>query len=121
MGDARVCGYCLERIRGRSDKKFCNDACRNSFNNRLNGELNASIRAINSKLKRNRGILKSLLPEDTPFIKLKIQALFKKGFLLNYHTHSLQSPKGSVYFFCYEYGYTTKGDDVVVLKKKMEE
>jgi hypothetical protein len=121
MGDSRICGFCQERIRGRSDKKFCNDVCRNAFNNRINGELNASIRAINSKLKRNRRVLESLLPVDIPFVKLKKQVLLNKGFQMNYLTHARLSPKGSVYSFCYEYGYTTIGDEVVVVRKKMVE
>jgi hypothetical protein len=121
MADFRTCGFCRERIRGRSDKKFCNDVCRNAFNNRLNGELNASIRAVNSKLKRNRRVLESLLPDGSPFIKLKKQALLNRGFHLNYQTHTRLSPQGSLYSFCYEYGYTLIGDDVVVVRKKITE
>jgi predicted metal-dependent RNase len=121
MAEVRKCGYCDERIRGRSDKKFCNDVCRNAFNNRVNGELNASIRSINSKLKKNRRVLESLLPKNVPFIQLKTQTLLQKGFLMNYFTHTLQSPKGSIYFFCYDYGYTSKGEDVVLVKKKIYE
>lgn len=121
MGQLRICAYCHDKIRGRSDKKFCNDGCRNSFNNRLNGEVNASIREINSKLRKNRRVLESILPPDTPFIKLKKQALLNKGFQLNFQTHTRISAKGSVYSFCYEYGYTSIGEDVVVVKKSLEE
>ena len=121
MGQPRICAYCQEKIRGRSDKKFCNDGCRNSFNNRLNGEVNAAIREINSKLRRNRRVLESLLPSEKPFVKIKKQALLNKGFQLNYLTHTRVSPKGSVYCFCYEYGYTSIGDDVVVVRKRVVE
>ena len=31
-----TCLECGEKIIGRSDKKFCNDACRNSYNNKQN-------------------------------------------------------------------------------------
>lgn len=117
MSDIRICGYCQERIRGRSDKKFCNDVCRNAYNNRLNGAVNSAIREVNSKLKRNRRILERLFPLDSPFIKISKQALLNRGFQLCFHTHMNLSPKGSVYYFCYEYGYTLLGEDVVVVKK----
>ncbi len=116
MTDQRTCAYCRERIRGRSDKKFCNDTCRNAFNNRLNSELNSSIREINSKLKRNRRILEGLLKGDEPFVKVPKEALLNKGFQLSYQTHTLQSAKGSLYHFCYDYGYTLMGGEAVVVK-----
>ena len=32
------CLECGTRIIGRADKKFCNDSCRNSYNNKFNKE-----------------------------------------------------------------------------------
>jgi hypothetical protein len=116
MTDQRTCAYCRERIRGRSDKKFCNDTCRNAFNNRLNSELNSSIREINSKLKRNRRILEGLLKGDAPFVKVRKEALLNKGFQLSYQTHTRKSSKGSLYHFCYDYGYTIMGEEAVVVR-----
>lgn len=118
MGEVRFCGYCREKISGRSDKKFCNDTCRNTYNNQINGEINNIIREVNNKLKRNRRVLESLLPANEPFVKLKKQALLNKGFELNYLTHTRQSTKGSVYCFCYEYGYTTVGGEVVIVRQR---
>ena len=40
----RTCSECGDNIVGRIDKKFCCDACRNSFNNRVNKDSKNLIR-----------------------------------------------------------------------------
>ena len=37
--EAKTCASCGEIIKGRIDKKFCDDACRSNYNNKLNSEL----------------------------------------------------------------------------------
>ena len=32
----RLCLECGDHLKGRIDKKFCSDYCRNSFNNKVN-------------------------------------------------------------------------------------
>ena len=49
----RLCGVCTRPLRGRSDKKFCNDYCRNTFNNR-------------KKIKSNSAVTKQAWPESVP-------------------------------------------------------
>jgi hypothetical protein len=50
----KVCPECGEKIRGRVDKKFCGDACRNSWNNKQNADANNFVRNINNSLRKNR-------------------------------------------------------------------
>src|SRR5690625_7838405 len=50
--EERKCFECEEQLRGRLDKKFCNDSCRNSFNNAKNREKNALIKRTNCELVR---------------------------------------------------------------------
>ena len=52
-----TCLECGEKIIGRSDKKFCNDACRNSYNNKQNKDSSNLMRNINNKLRKNFRIL----------------------------------------------------------------
>ena len=47
----RKCLECQEILYGRSDKKFCGDYCRNTYNNKLN-KSNKTIRKINKTIKR---------------------------------------------------------------------
>ena len=90
---------------GRSDKKFCNDYCRQAYNNKRKEAENKEIRHINLALKRNRRILKTLLKEKDEMIADK-DTMMRAGFLFEFHTHHVISKKKSNEFiFCYNYGY----------------
>jgi len=43
----RLCLDCGEAIRGRADKKFCNDQCRSNYNNQLNNDSHNLVRNTN--------------------------------------------------------------------------
>lgn len=59
---ASVCLECGDRIRyGRTDKKFCCDACKVKHHNKETRESRAFRRKILSRLDRNHAILESLL------------------------------------------------------------
>ena len=74
------CIECNEPLKGRSDKKFCDDHCRSTFNNRRNRMDNNTIRKINLRLNRNRRILKDLYSNGKK--KVKHLELSNKGFVL---------------------------------------
>lgn len=117
--EIKYCLDCGEAIKGRSDKKFCNDQCRNNYNNKQNSDTLASVRGINSILKRNRKILEDLIPAEGK-IKITKSKLIEKGFVLNYLTHTYTTQKGSVYHFCYEYGILYLEGDWLMLVKREE-
>lgn len=111
----RFCLACNIPLIGRSDKKFCNDACRSFHNNKLNTKSLNHIRQINSILKKNRTIMISLNPKGkTKILKDKLSKL---GFDFKYHTHVLTTAKGSNYLFCYEYGYLIINHKEILLVK----
>lgn len=94
---------CNNLLRGRIDKKFCNDHCRSNFNNSIRAESNGMIRRINLILKRNRDILERFnLHGRTTVDSVKLEAA---GFDPNYHTHTTYTKHGMLYIFCYEQGY----------------
>jgi transcriptional accessory protein Tex/SPT6 len=113
----RSCQSCSKPLKGRSDKKFCDDYCRNNFNNQLKSPENNLIRNINHVLMKNRRILANYLSEARSVKKTRKESLSNDGFLFGYHTHQQRSTKGNLYRFCYEYGYMERGDGVVVIKK----
>ncbi|ULQ51808.1 hypothetical protein [Flavihumibacter fluvii] len=101
----RNCQWCEKPIRGRSDKKFCDDTCRNAFNNhRTVGEYNL-VRNINHALVRNRRILCRLLADKEAVHRISREKLLQHGFQFKYCTHILRNQNGEPYYFCYEYGY----------------
>ena len=113
----KKCIECEEEFIGRSDKKFCSDACRNSYNNRLNSDENNLIRNTNNILRKNRRIIKELIPQDKS-ISIEKDKLLQKGFNFNLHTEMITTKAGKIYFFCYEYGYLQLSEFKYALVKK---
>ena len=112
---------CNKSIKGRIDKKFCDDYCRNAFNNKLKCVSNNMVRNINNALRKNRRILEELLPEKEKMVKTNLEKLLEKGFMFKYSTHTYTNPKGNVYHFCYEYGYLPlEGNCFLLVKRNMD-
>lgn len=114
----RLCLDCGHPLQGRSDKKFCDDACRSNFNNRLKSTDYLLLKQINSILKRNRDILSKFNPDQKA--KVSKQKLSAAGFDFNYHTHYYQTKNGHQYIFCYEYGYLNLADEHLLIVKRDE-
>ncbi len=102
--EKRNCQCCGQVLYGRSDKKFCDDGCRNTFNNQQNSTQNKEMRSINTILKRNRAILLVKLPEGKKQVKVSKEQLMVMGFNFKYMTHQLVLPSGLSAQFCYELG-----------------
>lgn len=119
--ETRTCLECGAKIRGRIDKKFCNDQCRNSFHNRMKGEVSATVKQVNHILKHNREILQQLVPEIKGKTTVHRSRLLHEGFDFTYHTHTYTTRKGHHYFFCYEYGYLPLDNEVIMLVKRDDE
>lgn len=111
----KLCNTCNRQLRGRTDKRFCNDACRNSYHNQLNGSSNNYVRQINHLLQRNRRILASLLPNNELKIKIAQIRLVELGYHFQYYTHEQIGKKGISYRFCYDYGYQLLGENDLLI------
>lgn len=119
--ELRTCLECGAKIRGRVDKKFCNDQCRNSYHNRTKGGVSTTVKRINRILKHNREIMHQLIPKATGKIMVNRDKLLQEGFDFTYHTHIYTTRKGNHYKFCYECGYLPLDNDVIMLVKRDEE
>lgn len=113
----RKCQECGAKLRGRVDQKFCNDQCRNSYNNKINKDETAYMKNVSRQLKKNRRILKEFNP--TGKAKVKKHFLLAKGFNFKYFTNVYKTREGKVYYFCYEYGYLPLEDDYLALVQNM--
>jgi predicted nucleic acid-binding Zn ribbon protein len=116
----KACLNCGKALKGRIDKKFCDDSCRNNFNNKLNTEKTNLVRNINNVLIKNRRILSLALPEKEGMKKITRHKLLEMGFNFKYHTHQYQNQKGQIYYFVYEYGYLPLEDDWLLLVKRKD-
>lgn len=68
----RFCLDCQALLKGRADKKFCDDQCRSNYNNRLKTVNNQFLNAVNKILKKNRDVLEAQTPRE----KLKLNVKF---------------------------------------------
>jgi predicted nucleic acid-binding Zn ribbon protein len=116
----RFCLNCEEPIKGRADKKFCDDQCRTAFNNQLKADT-TFMRNINNALRKNRKIMEDLLSDATDG-KRKVQhkTLLDKGYNFAYHTHTYITLKGGNYIFCYEYGFLKLENEIYMVVKRNE-
>lgn len=109
------CLECGEKIIGRSDKKFCNDACRNAYNNKQNKDSTNLMRNINNKLRKNYRILTEVnIDGKTKVSKSKLDSL---GFDFDYFTNIKVYKNGSEYKFIYDYGYKLLEEDFILIVK----
>ena len=110
----KKCLDCGDTIRGRTDKKFCSDQCRNNYNNRLNRDSNNYVRNVHGLLRKNRRILSDLHGEGK--IRIHKDALIALGYNFTFFTHVIETSSGERMNYCFEYGYLDKGDDYVEIK-----
>ncbi len=116
MNISRTCLECGCRLTGRADKKFCNDMCRNTHNNRLTAHKNNTIRNINNTLKKNRRILDRLCPAR----KSRVLRKTLNGFEFGYFTHLQKTRAGNVCYFIYDMGYRELGNDFILIVRGSE-
>jgi hypothetical protein len=119
--EKKTCLNCDEPIKGRADKKFCDDACRNNYNNQLNSDNSNYVRNINNILRRNRRILANFIPLDKTTAKASKKKLEEAGFSFSNFTSIYRNKQNQTYFFNYEYGYLSLENDwYMIVKKDLE-
>jgi predicted nucleic acid-binding Zn ribbon protein len=109
----RHCLLCQNVLFGRSDKKFCDDHCRNAFHNEQTRITSVQVRAINKILQRNRRILIQFRANLSN--QVSKQELHSAGFNFDYFTHIKPLKGGKSQIFCYEQGYLPIENDYFAL------
>ncbi len=110
------CIECGEPVKGRSDKKFCNDYCRNAYNNNINKENKNLIRNINNRLRKNLNILSEL--NTSGKTKITRTKLIDYNFDFNHFTSIYTTKTGNVYHYVYNQGYLKLENDYYLLIKR---
>lgn len=121
--ESKTCLACGKPLKGRVDKKFCDDYCRNNYNNQQKAKSNHSafVRNINNALLKNRKILESLKGDKEDHVKANKEKLLSLGFSFKYLTHTFKNKDGKIYFWCYDYGYLPLDHDWYLIVKTKEE
>lgn len=116
MTQQRTCEECGDELRGRADKRYCSDYCRNVANNKLNRDSTALMRNINNRLRKNWRVLNELNPTDKT--KTTRNKLLSMGFDFSFFTSIYTTKKGTTYFFIYDQGYLPMDDDYYLIVKR---
>lgn len=101
----KTCLECSAKIKGRVDKRFCDDNCRSAFHNKQNRNHQLITREINAVLRKNRQILKEIFESNQSDTVVTKQHLEKRGFLFDFLTHADQISQKEKAKYCYEFGY----------------
>jgi len=99
----RRCGNCGAPVVGRLDKKFCDDHCRNDFNNARRAQQEAYIRRIFRILRRNRVLLQAACPGSKSFISK--DQMDKSRYDYRYFTYSFITASGKHYYQVFDYAF----------------
>jgi len=118
----KTCEMCKTVLHGRSDQRFCNDTCRNSFN-RIKREMEkvslpSEAVEIIKIIKRNYQILKSEIPgqviDKYGTIQCNADTIVKNGLNLKYFTSSFGG--GEDKWYCvFDRCYCIKGEIVFII------
>ena len=110
------CLECGEPIKGRSDKKFCSDYCRNAYNNKVNKDSKNLIRNTNNRLRKNYKILSDL--NSSGKTKTTRNKLNDQNFDFNLFTSIYTTKTGNVYYYIYDQGYLKLENEYYLLIKR---
>ena len=119
--ETKACLQCNKTLRGRSDKKFCDDYCRNNYNNQLKAHSNNYVRNINNALGKNRRVLQGCLNENEETKKITKEKLIQLGFSFKYITHTYTNKQSNTYFYCYDYGYLPLDNEWYLIVRRRKE
>ena len=101
----KECAFCKTSLRGRPDRRYCSDACRNShYYADKRSRHSPIVRLIKRRLLENYKALDLLLPRDEPVFKLPLNFLKHKLFCPSTCTGSNQG-----YGLLFNYAFKIEG------------
>jgi hypothetical protein len=117
----RTCLLCQSPLEGRSDKKFCDDYCRNIHYHQNLGSGDLKVKRIHDVLRKNRKILiecRKLVAEGQT---LPLESLQQRGYQFKYLTHMEGVQEGRPTYCCFDMGYIIRGKFVEIVQIRLPE
>lgn len=107
----KQCTFCNLPLKGRTDKKFCDDTCRISYHNNLRNH-GFYVKWVNRSLSKNRRILKKIMELGMKSVPMNVLEYY--GFSMNGLTGIESGEEGRFHFRCYEYLLVPEGTKYVI-------
>jgi len=109
------CINCQEKLTGRSDKKFCNEACKNEFNNKASAIRNrAAGTGLYASISKNREVLAGLYANGIREINARDLECF--GFNFKSITGVEVPGDGNLKLVCNEFNLVPQGTKFKIVK-----
>lgn len=94
---------------GRSDRRFCNDGCRNAFNRRKASVEKQTLEHeevpfVLKTIRNNFRILQTYWQQEGPWVQVPKEYLLQDGFHFGYFTSLWWQEPGVLWLFCFELG-----------------
>lgn len=106
------CLACENPLKGRTDKKYCDDYCRSTYNNSIKPASTKCVRNINNALLKNRRILQRFYSNSTAADKIiNRENMLQEGFQFKYLTHTIPQAQQIPIYCCYDFGYKPLPDE----------
>ena len=106
-----ACENCSKPLFGRTDKRFCNDSCRNEFNRKKRTREQIAeyenLPEIFKIIRRNHAILKTYQLEQAEpetMILVTRSELLGKGYHFKFFTSLHRDSTGGLWKYCFDYG-----------------
>lgn len=123
LAPAKQCEFCEKILHGRSDQRFCNDTCRNTFNRDIRSakkaEHHKNIPEIIKIIKRNYEILKPRIRQITYIDEYiyydNVADFLKLGINPKFFTSIHTDKNGATWSCVFECGFII-GEDQVILR-----
>ena len=111
------CLFCGAELSGRSDKKFCDDNCRNNYHYHLKDKPDGDsvIKMMNAALLNNREVLKSLCHGQKTRVRMDV--LDNRCFDYELITNVYKTKTKSEYHVVYDYAYKFLNEDEIQILK----
>ena len=113
MIEKKTCLFCGATLHGRSDKRYCDDLCRNNYHHKNKKDTLVIVKNINSALLLNRKILRSLLKSNRTSVD-KCELLYR-GFDFELITSIRKTKRNEEYRVVYDCAYKFVDENEVVL------
>lgn len=111
--NAKYCPVCKNRIKGRSDKKFCSNDCRARHHNSNNRQNKSFANTILKTLNTNRRILEDLYRKGV--FKIPVTLISSIGFNMHFYTHTISSTGRNQIRYIFDIGYKIDGDSIKII------
>ncbi len=112
----KLCLTCGNKLTGRSDKKYCNEACKNEFHNQQGVRTPAFEKNQLSAARKNRSILSKI--EASGMAEINLKELELCGFDFEGLTGLKFLDKGSFLLYCFDFSLQLKGNSCKIGKDK---